>query len=102
MKQELRLKFDNDESLKDVIEKTYFDDDNNGKIRGYDNYFLIEKESDIYEQLIGSDNITVKFESDNLVEGFIKCLVKDYNGTIKSYPISIYCIKTENDMYSFY
>lgn len=102
MKQELRLEFNEDKVLQKVIEETYFKDGNLGKIKGNENYFNIDKNSDVYDILNGLNNITVKFENVNLIEGIIRCLIKQENDTIKAYPVSIYCIRLENDLYSFY
>ena len=41
MKQELRLDFNEDKVLNDIINKCYFEGDNLGKIRGNENYFDI-------------------------------------------------------------
>jgi hypothetical protein len=37
-----------------------------------------------------------------MVEGVIRCLIKNENGELRAYPVSIYCIKLENGFYSFY
>lgn len=102
MKQELRLNFNEDKVLNNIINKCYFDGDNLGKIRGNENYFVIENNSDAYTELEGLNNIVVKFENDRLIEGIIRCLIKNEDNQIKAYPVSIYCIKLENEFYSFY
>ena len=102
MKQELRLNFNDDKVLQKIINKCYFDGDNLGKIRGNENYFNIKKDSDTYKELEGIDNIVVKFMNDNLIEGVIRCLIKNEKGNIRAYPVSIYCIKLEDELYSFY
>ena len=45
MKQEARLRFDNNDVLENIIKKSYFDNDNLGKIDGKDNeiYNIITK-----------------------------------------------------------
>ena len=40
MKQELRLNFNEDKILQEIIKKCYFDSDNLGKINGNKNYFI--------------------------------------------------------------
>tara|TARA_B110000858_G_C17768895_1_gene458514 strand:- start:602 stop:910 length:309 start_codon:yes stop_codon:yes gene_type:complete len=102
MKQELRLNFNEDKILQEIIKKCYFDSDNLGKINGNKNYFNIKKDSDTYNELDGLDNIVVKFENDRMLEGVIRCLIKNENGELRAYPVSIYCIKLENGFYSFY
>lgn len=102
MKQELRLNFNEDKILQEIIKKCYFDGDNLGKINGNKNYFNITKDSDTYNELDGLDNIVVKFENDRMVEGVIRCLIKNENDELRAYPVSIYCIKLENGFYSFY
>ena len=49
MKQEARLRFDNNNVLENVIKKTYFDNGNLGKISGRDNYFTIEETEPIIQ-----------------------------------------------------
>ena len=101
MKQEARLRFDNNDVLENIIKKSYFDNDNLGKIDGKDNYFTIEETEPIYSELKGLNNNVVKLEND-LIDGIIRWLIKEEDGLIKSYPISIYCIRLDNNLYSFY
>lgn len=101
MKQEARLRFDNNDVLENIIKKSYFDNGNLGKINGKDNYFTIEETEPIYSDLKGLNDNVVKLEND-LIDGIIRCLIKEEDGLIKSYPISIYCIRLDNNLYSFY
>lgn len=102
MKVEARLKFNDDSTLENIIKKCYFEDDNLGKIMGNDNYFTVDKDNEVYNELKGLNKATVKFENDNLIDGVIRCLIKEDGDDIKAYPVSIYCIRLENDLYSFY
>lgn len=102
MKQEARFKFTDDSVLEKIIKKCYFDDDNLGKIRGNENYFNIDKTNEIYNDLKGLNEATVKFENEKLIDGIIRCLIKEDGDDIKAFPVSIYCIRLENDLYSFY
>ena len=103
VKHEIKIEFDNSEDLKSIIEKTYFEDGNMGKIGNKKNPILITKESDpqSYENLTGLGNTTIKISNQELIDGTIRFLVEEEKENIKIYPISIYCIK-EEDKYSFY
>lgn len=100
MKQEIKIELNENQLLDNIIKKCYFDDDNLGKIRGNDNYIEVPKTTENYNEFVGLNNNVVKILNDDLIDGVLRCLVKEDNG-VKLFPVSIYCI-VEIKKYSFY
>jgi hypothetical protein len=102
LKHEVKVELQNSELLKEVIEKTYFEE-SNGKIKGNQNFFIIneEMEPEAFSVLKEFNNTTVKISNIETIDGTARFIVEKYNDDIKLYPASIYCIK-EDDKYSFY
>jgi hypothetical protein len=100
IKHEIKIPFLNGEELRKVIEQSYFDEDNQGKLKGRKNY--IEISDDVNQAIFkGLHNITVKLTNEELIDGSIRFVVDENESSIRLYPISIYAIK-ENEKYTFY
>ena len=103
LKHEIKVEFSNSEVLKTIIEKSYFEEGNLGKIKGKENYFILNESVDeeAHSIIKGLHNTTIKISNVDLIDGSIRFIVEENKDEIKLYPISIYCIK-EEDKYSFY
>lgn len=102
LKHEIKVELPNTESLKSIIEKSYFDN-SNGKINGNNNYILIDESKDdiAYTIFNGLNGSTVKIINDEIIDGSMRFMIDETHNEIRLYPISIYCIP-ENDKYIFY
>jgi len=103
LKHEIIVEFQNSEVLKSIIEKSYFEDGNMGKIGGKHNFINLTESMDeeVYSILKGLKNTTIKVSNQDIIDGTLRFLVEEESDEIKLYPISIYCIK-EDDVYSFW
>lgn len=102
VKHEIKVEFNDTDTLKSLIEKSYFEEGFKGKILGKKHYLTIEDEDDVNHTIFkGLNNATVKLVNES-VDGSIRVLVDETQGDIRLYPISIYCVKDENEKYSFY
>jgi hypothetical protein len=100
IKHEIKVELSDSNTIQELIEKTYFEEGNQGKILGKKHYLTIEQEDDInYTIFKGLNNATVKIMND-IIDGNMRFIVDETNGDLRLYPISIYCIKEER--YSFY
>ncbi len=100
IKHEIKVELSDSNSIQELIEKTYFEEGDRGKIVGKKHYLTIEEEDDInYTIFKGLNNATVKVMND-IIDGNMRFIVDESNGDVRLYPISIYCIKEER--YSFY
>jgi hypothetical protein len=102
LKHEVKVELQNSESLKQIIEKAYFEE-SNGKINGNKNFFTINEESEpeAFEILKEFNNTTVKICNIDTIDGSARFIVESEEREIRLFPASIYCIK-EDDKYSFY
>ncbi|MCK9476878.1 MAG: hypothetical protein M0R46_13205 [Candidatus Muirbacterium halophilum] len=100
-KQEIKIEFSNDDMLRTLIEKTYFENDQRGKINGKTNFITLDETMEEYEILSGLDKNTIKICNINNIEGSLRVMLEDNNGELRLYPISTYCIKDANK-YIFY
>lgn len=100
IKHEIKVELSDSNSIQELIEKTYFEEGDRGKIVGKKHYLTIEEVDDInYTIFKGLNNATVKVMND-IIDGNMRFIVDESNGDIRLYPISIYCIK--EGRYSFY
>lgn len=98
----MKIEFKDNEQLKKVIEKSYFEDGTLGKLVGKKSYLTINSDDPLYTLFKGLDNITAKLLNDEIIEGSIRCVVsEEEDSIIKLYPINNYCI-VEYNKYSFY
>lgn len=103
MKYDIKIEFENSKLLSRLISETYFSN-NDGKINGSDNHLAIKNDdsTSIYTSFKDLNGATVKVCNTELIDGSIRCLIKEENDLVKIYPISIYCIKDNNGKYIFY
>jgi hypothetical protein len=100
MKYEMKIQYDKKKDLKNVIEKSYFED-NNGKLKGKKHHLKIDKKDPIYLMLKGLNNMTIRLTNEDLIDGCVRFVVDEQDNHINLFPCSIYCI-IENEKYSFY
>jgi hypothetical protein len=101
VKYEVKMELDNSDLLKSLIEKSYFDNGNLGKINGNKNFITIDNTFEIYNELKELTNSSIKISNQEIIDGTIRFMVTEDDNNIKLEPISIYCVK-EDDKYSFY
>jgi hypothetical protein len=101
VKYEVKMELDNSDLLKSLIEKSYFDNGNLGKINGNKNFITIDNTFEIYNELKELTNSSIKISNQEIIDGTIRFMVTNENDLVKLEPISIYCVK-EEDKYSFY
>jgi len=101
MKYELKIEYKDSDQLKNIIEKSYFEHGNNGKLRGKTHFITIEKEDPLFVVFKGLNNATTKIVNDELIDGSMRCVVDENTEIIQLYPINNYCI-IEKEKYSFY
>jgi hypothetical protein len=101
VKYEVKMELDNSDLLKSLIEKSYFDNGNLGKINGNKNFITIDNTFEIYNELKELTNSSIKISNQEIIDGTIRFMVTEDDNNIKLEPISIYCVK-EEDIYSFY
>lgn len=100
IKHEIKVELSDSNSIQELIEKTYFEEGDRGKIIGKKNYLTIDEDDDInYTIFKGLNNATIKVINE-IIDGNMRFIVDESNGDVRLYPISIYCIKEER--YSFY
>lgn len=104
MKNEIKVEFDNNEILKNLIDKSYFEDGQMGRLAGQKNFIEVTPELDdiFFTVLKGLHNTTIKVINHDLIDGTLRFIVNEDNNKLKIYPISIFCIVDENKKYSFY
>jgi len=101
MKYELKIEYKDNDQLKSLINKSYFDNGNNGKLKGKLAFLKIEKEDPLFVVFKGLNNATTKIVNDELIDGTMRCVVDENTEIIQLYPINNYCI-VEQEKYSFY
>jgi hypothetical protein len=103
IKHEIKVEIEKAEELKNIIEKAYFEEGLKGKILGKKHFIKIEESDDINSVIFkGLDGATVKIQNEELIDGSMRFIVDESQGELRLYPVSIYCIKDENDKYIFY
>lgn len=104
MKSEIKIEFSNQEELKRVIEKAYFEEGYLGKLLTNTNFVEVTTEIDdvFYTVIKGLNNATIKVTNNDLIDGSCRFIVDDTGDNPKIYPISMYCIVDENKKFIFY
>ena len=105
MKNEIKFEYNDSKKLENLIQKSYFKNDQKGKLLGKKNYIeVVADKDDVTHTIIkGLHNITVKLTNDNLIDGTMRFIIDESNqDKIKMYPISIYCILSPEKKYCFY
>ncbi len=104
MKSEIKIEFSNQEELKKVIEKAYFEEGYLGKLLTNKNFVEVTQEIDdvFYTVIKGLNNATIKVTNNDLIDGSCRFIVDDTGDNPKIYPISMYCIVDQNKKFIFY
>ena len=100
MKYDIKLDFKNSKILIDLIKNSY----TNGILNDTSFCLILDKTTEIQQTSVGLDNIFVRLNNENIIDGYLKMLLKEDidNHTIKLYPISLYCDYDEKTKkYSF-
>ena len=100
MKFEMKFEIDRTSELKELIEKSYFED-NVGKLRGKKYHLKIDNSDPLYIVLKGLNNMTIRITNEELIDGCSRFVVDEHVDYINLQPCSIYCI-IDNDKYCFY
>jgi hypothetical protein len=101
VKHEIKVELSDSTAIQQIIEKTYFENGQMGKILGKEHYLTIDESDDINHTIFkGLNNATVKITNE-IIDGSMRFLIDETEGDVRLYPISIYCIKEETK-YSFY
>ena len=103
MKAELKLEYTHAKPLDKVIKSSYFEDESLGRLVGKKSYLTVEKETDdvLYVILKGLNNATVRIYNSDIIDGTARFIVDETDGSIKLYPISMFCIQ-DSSRYIFY
>ncbi len=102
VKHEIKVEISKPEEIKNLIQKAYFEEGNQGKIMGKNHFLKIEEEDDInYTIFKDLNGATVKISNSEVIDGTMRFMVDELDGEVKLYPISIYAIN-ENGKYIFY
>jgi hypothetical protein len=104
VKHEIKVELSDSTSIKEIIEKAYFEEGQMGKILGKKHYLTIDESDEINHIIFkGLNNATVKITNE-IIDGSMRFMVDETEGDIRLYPISIYCIPAgDKEMkYSFY
>jgi hypothetical protein len=104
VKHEIKVELSNSTSIQEIIEKTYFEEGQMGKILGRKHYLTIDESDEInYTIFKGLNNATVRITNE-IIDGSMRFMVDETEGDVRLYPISVYCIpKGEKEFkYSFY
>lgn len=103
MKNELKVEFSNKEILKNLIQKSYFEEGQMGRLLGKNNFIELTPQVDdvVYTVAKGLHNATIKLTNSELIDGTFRFIVEDQNDQVKLIPISMFCV-IENEIYSFY
>jgi hypothetical protein len=102
IKHEIKVELNKTEELKSIIEKSYFEEGQMGKILGKKYFIKIEESDDINFTIFkGLNNATVKISNSDIIDGNMRFIIDENEGDLRLYPISVYCIK-EEEKYIFY
>lgn len=102
MKHELKIEFKEKSQLEKLIQNSYFQKNNQGKLVGKKYSLLIDLEDPLYIVFKGLNNNTAKILNEELIEGSMRCIVvHEEDSKIELFPINNYCI-IQAQKYSFY
>ena len=101
MKYELRIEFDKNEELNKLINQSYFESNQMGKLLSQKYPLVIQKEDPLYIIFRGLNNMTVRLHNSELIEGSMRMVIDEHDWGVNLFPCSIYCI-VEDQKYSFY
>lgn len=96
MKSELKVELSNSKYLKDIFEKCYFNDENNGRLFNSSEYLILNNDVDdiCWSILNNLNNITVKI-TNPIIDGSCRFILnkKDQTYTCTLYPYFVLKIK---------
>jgi hypothetical protein len=102
MKSELKVEFKDAKVLKELIDKSYYEQGQQGKLMGKKSIKVNEKDDDVFYTIVkGLDRSTIKITNPNVINGNMRFLLEQDGDGYNLFPISIYCV-SENDIYTFY
>lgn len=101
MKYELKIEFNNNEELKSLIEKSYFENGTQGKLMGQKESLKIKSDDPLYIIFKGLNNMTVRLHNQELIDGSLRLVIDEQDWGVNLFPCSVYCI-VEDQKYSFY
>lgn len=101
MKSELKIEYNHPKQLERVIQKSYFEEDNNGRLIGKKDYIEVSEDDESYPIIKGLNNMTIRLFNEEVMEGTCRFIVEE-SDVVKLYPISMFCIIDDNKKYSFY
>jgi hypothetical protein len=93
-KHEVKVELSNKDLILETIQKTY-PKKKQGKINGKDNFFEVGKDEENFSVFKGLGGSTVKISNQSIIDGTLRVMVEEKGENIKLYPISIYCVKDE-------
>ena len=104
MKSELKVEFSNSEVLRELIESSYYEEGQQGRLMGKKSIFVNEDLDDVFYTIIkGLDRTTIKMSNKELIHCTLRILIEETDRGYNLCPVSTYCIKEENNkFYSFY
>lgn len=101
-KHEVKVEMVQKEPILEVIEKAY-PRENQGKINGKENFMIIDDSNENFSIFKGLNGSTVKISNQEIIDGTMRMIVEEVDNKVKLFPISIYCMKDENQgRYIFY
>ena len=103
----IKFEFSQTDELRSLIESTYFDNGNNGKLSDTNTEHLVIDQGDVIYQVLSGLNYDVKLRNAEIIEGMIRFKVKEEGSNIILSPMSKYCIKVntgidDKERYCFY
>ena len=101
MKYELKIEFKDITQINTVVESSYFEDGNLGKLIGKKSHLIIDSLDPLFIIFRGLNNMTVKLTNEDKIDGSMRCVVDEGLDCINLYPINNFCI-IEDKKYSFY
>ena len=101
MKYELKIEFQDEKQLENVIQSSYFEDGQLGKLVGKKSHLRINNQDPLFSNFKGLNNATVKVLNEEMLDGSMRCVVDENDNFIDLYPINNFCI-FENKKYTFY
>lgn len=97
-----KIEFTDTELLKDKIDKLYDNEVYCGFLSSDDKKIILTQNDADYITFKNMDNIPVKIYNDELFDGYMKMLVKQYDDHIDLIFLSFYCLKYEDNFYDFF
>ena len=101
MKYELKIEFKDNTEINRVVESSYFESGNLGKLIGKKDYLTINSSDPLFIMFRGLNNMTIKIINEEMIDGSMRCVVDETPEIVNLYPINNFCI-IEDKKYSFY